>query len=86
MFPRCGDGVQFEVVFTPVDALGEPMVMHREDHVRASRPLRQRLHFYIDQLEAGDSIDLVSLPKENHDCDGVLLLEVQLWDAREYSG
>lgn len=86
VFPRCGDGVAFEVKFTPMDAFGEPMLMHREDHGTMQKPLRQRLHFFIDQLEAGDMIDLVALPKKNHDCDGVLLLEAQLWDSNEYSG
>lgn len=86
VFPRCGDGVDFEVTFSPVDTGGQPLVLHKESHARMDKPLRQRLHFYIDQLEAGDTLDLVALPRGNHDCDGVLILEVQLWDGREYKG
>lgn len=76
--------MDFEVVFRPVDAFGETMVLHREEHGRMQKPLRQRLHFYIDQLESGDVVDIISLPKRNHDCDGVFILEAQLWDTREY--
>ena len=48
------------------------------------KPLRQRLHFLMPHLGAGDLLDLLALPKGNHDCDGVLVLEVQIWDRRDY--
>ena len=53
---------------------------------QADRPTRQRLHFYLDRLATGDMLDLLVYPRQQHDCDGALILDVQIWEQTAYKG
>ena len=33
---------------------------------------------------AGDKLDFIVWPKDEHDCDAALLLEAKLWDSSEF--
>ena len=35
-------------------------------------------------LRAGDKLDFVVWPKDDHDCDAALLLEAKIWDSSEF--
>lgn len=56
------------------------------EYEQAEKPTRQRLHFYLDRLSTGDKLDLLVYPREQHDCDGALILEVQIWEQTAYKG
>ena len=42
-----------------------------------AKPQRHRLNLPLD-LHPGDVVDFVTLARENHDCDGVYLIDVQV--------
>ena len=69
MFPKCGDGVDFSVILSPVGG-GAVQYLHEADYELSDKPTRQRLHFYLDKLETGDVIDFTVYPRGQHDCDG----------------
>ena len=81
--PHCGDGVEFSVLYTDGATL-KSEVLHASEHGVAQGPTRQRLHFFLDWLRTGDKLDFVVWPKDDHDCDGTLVLEAKIWDANEY--
>ncbi len=83
MHPHCGDGVEFSVLFTRAKS-GDQEVLHAAEYRVQEAPNRQRLHFFLDWLHTDDKIDFVVWPKDNHDCDGLLILEAKIWDASEY--
>lgn len=83
MHPHCGDGVEFSVIYTDVKT-GAAETLHAAEYRPSAAPLRQRLHFFLDWLRTGDAVDFVAWPKDNHDCDGALILEAKIWDASEY--
>ncbi|CAL8463815.1 g3349 [Coccomyxa elongata] len=85
VFPKCGDGVNFVVTLTPVDG-GPVQTLHEAEYEVAEKPTRQRLHFYLDKLSTGDKVDLLVYPRAQHDCDGALILEVQIWEQKAYKG
>ncbi len=33
---------------------------------------------------AGDKLDFIVWPKDDHDCDAALLLEAKIWDSSEF--
>ena len=35
-------------------------------------------------VRAGDKLDFVVWPKDDHDCDAALLLEAKIWDSSEF--
>ena len=45
---------------------------------------RQRALFFLDHLHTGDKLDFIVWPKDDHDCDAVLLLEAKIWDSSEF--
>ena len=81
--PHCGDGVEVSALFTDA-ATKEVEVLHAAEYGVQQAPTRQRLHFFLDWLHTGDALDFVVWPKEDHDCDGALILEAKIWDADEY--
>lgn len=85
VFPKCGDGVNFVVTLSPVDG-SEVQVLHEAEYEVAEKPTRQRLHFYLDKISTGDKMDLLVYPRAQHDCDGALILEVQIWEKKAYKG
>ena len=85
VFPKCGDGVNFEVVLTPA-AGGPVQTLHAAEYEVGTKPTRQRLHFYMDRISTGDKVDFVVYPRVQHDCDGALMLEAQLWEQSAYKG
>ncbi len=85
VFPKCGDGVRFVVTLSPVDG-SEVQVLHEAEYEVADKPTRQRLHFYLDKISTGDKVDLLVYPRGQHDCDGALILEVQIWEKKAYKG
>ena len=85
VFPKCGCGVNFVVTLSPVDG-SEVQVLHEAEYEVAEKPTRQRLHFYLDKISTGDKVDLLVYPRGQHDCDGALILEVQIWEKKAYKG
>lgn len=49
---------------------------------KTSRPQRQKLEVPIN-VRPGDQIDFVVDPRHNHDCDGLYIVEAQIWPALE---
>lgn len=35
-------------------------------------------------MSAGDKLDFIVWPKDDHDCDAALLLEAKIWDSSEF--
>ena len=85
VFPKCGDGVNFVVTLSPADG-SDVQVLHEAEYEVAEKPTRQRLHFYLDRISTGDKVDLLVYPRGQHDCDGALILEVQIWEKKAYKG
>ena len=44
------------------------------------KPQRQKVEFRF-ALHVGDLVDFVVHPRENHDCDGVYVVDMQLWQV-----
>jgi hypothetical protein len=95
VFPSCGDGVNVAVTMQPSAVAAaaaadgrapQPRMLHEAEYAVSSQPTRQRLHFYLDAIATGDVIDLTVLPGSQHDCDGALILDLQLWDQESYRG
>lgn len=42
-------------------------------------PQRQKVEFRF-QLHVGDSVDLIVWPRTSHDCDGIYLVDMQIWE------
>lgn len=42
-------------------------------------PQRQKVEFRFE-LHVGDWVDLVVWPRASHDCDGIYLVDMQLWE------
>jgi hypothetical protein len=36
------------------------------------------------RMSAGDKLDFIVWPKDDHDCDAALLLEAKIWDSSEF--
>lgn len=85
VFPTCGDGVDFAVTFAPAGG-GAVRFLHEAEYEVSGVPTRRRLHFDLSALATGDVIDLAVLPRGEHDCDGALILDAQIWDRNSYRG
>lgn len=42
-------------------------------------PQRQKVEFRF-QVHVGDFVDLIVWPRSSHDCDGLYLVDMQLWE------
>ena len=58
------------------------IVMHQSfEPDSGAKPQRHRLTLPLD-VHPGDTVDFVTLARENHDCDGVYLIDVQVLPMR----
>ena len=46
---------------------------------KVDTPQRQRVEFRFS-IHVGDHVDLTVWPRGSHDCDGVYIVDVQLWE------
>eukprot|EP00884_Botryococcus_braunii_P014758 jgi/Botrbrau1/23283/Bobra.0102s0026.1 len=79
VWPICGDGLDLEVVYRNVTTGKSkqldwlPLGINSQD-----KPQRQKMEFTFD-IEVGDVMDFIAHPRENQDCDGVYLVDIQYW-------
>jgi hypothetical protein len=77
--------VCIQVTHYPADSLRKEEVIINAGYdpvSKTSRPQRQKLEVPID-IRPGDQIDFVVDPRHDHDCDGLYIVEAQIWPALE---
>ena len=77
--PTCGDGLDFTVMLTSFET-GDSILLFRQGHELApdAPPDRQRIQRDIN-LRPDDTLDFVTHPRGSHDCDGVFIVDIQIW-------
>jgi len=77
--------VCIQVTHYPADASMKPQVIIDAGYdpiSKTSRPQRQKVEVPIN-IRPGDQIEFVVDPRHNHDCDGLYIVEAQIWPAVE---
>ena len=79
VMPVCGDGLDFMVLYMPAGQ-GKPKILAQQgyDANPKAQPNRQKLEWRLP-VHVGDTIDFVLDPRTNHDCDGLYLVNMQIW-------
>lgn len=79
MWPICGDGLDFVVRLTP-GGTHKPVVLLKRSYEADPNgsPNRQKIEWRLN-VRTGDIIDFMVNPRTNHDCDGVYIVDVQIW-------
>ncbi|KAK9809161.1 hypothetical protein WJX72_010415 [[Myrmecia] bisecta] len=77
--PVCGDGLDFTVMLTGAET-GDSILLFRQGHELTldAPPDRQRIQRDIN-LRPDDTLDFVTHPRGSHDCDGVFIVDIQIW-------
>ena len=73
--------VTLQVTHYPADLNLRPEIIVNAGYdtvAKTSRPQRQKLEVPID-IRPGDQIDFVVDPRNNHDCDGLYIVELKIW-------
>lgn len=74
-----------QVTHYPADPSRPPEVIINAGYdpvAKTSRPQRQKLEIPIN-VRPGDQFDFIVDPRHNHDCDGLYIVEAQLWPPVE---
>ncbi|KAK9808906.1 hypothetical protein WJX72_006158 [[Myrmecia] bisecta] len=82
VYPVCGDGLDVSVVWTP-RATGKAQTLYSWafDPVKeGGQPYRQQFQYELAAYP-GDALDVVADARGNHACDGVYIVDLQLWAA-----
>ena len=85
VWPICGDGLDFVVRLTPSGPRKPAILLKRsyEADPKGS-PNRQKIEWRL-HIRTGDIIDFLVNPRGNHDCDGVYIVDIQIWTDGEGS-
>lgn len=76
----CGDGLDFVVRLTPVGNRKPQVLLRRGfDPDPNGQPNRQKVEWRL-HIRTGDVVDFVVEPRANHDCDGLYIVDVQIWN------
>ncbi|KAK9907269.1 hypothetical protein WJX75_000339 [Coccomyxa subellipsoidea] len=79
VWPICGDGLDLEIRLTPSGGGQSRQLMWREITTNAKdKPQRQKVEMKVP-LHAGDILDFIVHPRSNMDCDGIYIVDVQIW-------
>lgn len=79
VWPICGDGLDFVVRLSPTGARKPTILLKRSyDADPNSTPNRQKIEWRLN-IRTGDTIDFLVNPRASHDCDGVYIVDVQIW-------
>lgn len=83
VWPICGDGLDFVVRLTPSGPRKPAILLKRsyEADPKGS-PNRQKIEWRLN-IHTGDIIDFLVNPRGNHDCDGVYIVDIQIWTDSE---
>ncbi|KAK9821580.1 hypothetical protein WJX81_008053 [Elliptochloris bilobata] len=80
VWPICGDGLDLEIRHT-VAGTGASMQLHWQavnPDAAHDRPQRQKVEFRVP-LHTGDMVDFMVHPRSSMDCDGVYIVDMQIW-------
>ena len=79
VWPVCGDGLDFVVRLTPTGPRkGQTLLRRGFDPDPDGQPNRQKVEWRL-HIRTGDVIDFIVEPRSNHDCDGLFVVDVQIW-------
>ena len=74
-----------QVTHYPADLSAKPEIIVNAGYdtvLKTSRPQRQKLEVPIN-IRPGDQLDFVVDPRNNHDCDGLYIVEAKIWPPIE---
>ena len=82
-FPICGDGVEVSAALYANGELNATTWLMQQAHEpqRGSKPVRNKVQQSIS-LQPGDQIDILVEPRQSHDCDGIFIVELEIWQSR----
>lgn len=49
---------------------------------RGAKPMRTKVQKLVT-LQPGDQVDVLVEPRTTHDCDGIFIVEMDVWDAKD---
>ena len=79
VWPICGDGLDFSVRLTPAGPRKPQMLLQRSyEPDPDAPPNRQKIEWQM-HIRTGDRLDFLVDPRGNHDCDGLYIVDVQVW-------
>ena len=83
-FPICGDGVDVGLTLHRDGQARAAVAILQQAHElqRGSKPVRNRVQKKLGLLP-GDQLEVVIEPRGTHDCDGIYIVELEVWEARE---
>jgi len=83
VWPSCGDGLDFVVRLTPTGPR-KPVILLKRSYEADPKgsPNRQKIEWRL-HIRTGDVIDFLVNPRGNHDCDGVYIVDIQIWTDGE---
>ena len=76
---------KLQVTHYPADLSAKPEIIVNAGYdtvLKTSRPQRQKLEVPIN-IRPGDQLDFVVDPRNNHDCDGLYIVEAKIWPPVE---
>lgn len=83
VWPICGDGLDFVVRLTPSGPRKPAILLKRSYEADPQgSPNRQKIEWRLN-MHTGDVIDFLVNPRGNHDCDGVYIVDIQIWTDSE---
>jgi hypothetical protein len=79
VWPICGDGMDFTVRLKPNGPRRAQTLLKRAyDADPNAQPNRQKIEWKM-HIRTGDVIDFTVEPRGNHDCDGLYIVDIQIW-------
>ncbi|EIE24869.1 hypothetical protein COCSUDRAFT_53105 [Coccomyxa subellipsoidea C-169] len=79
VWPICGDGMDFVVRLKPNGPRRAQTLLKRAyDADPNAQPNRQKIEWRM-HIRTGDVLDFTVEPRGNHDCDGLYIVDVQIW-------
>ena len=79
VWPICGDGMDFTVRLKPNGPRRAQTLLKRAyDADPNAQPNRQKIEWRM-HIRTGDVLDFTVDPRGNHDCDGLYIVDIQVW-------
>ena len=64
------------------NATGRQLLLRSVDQNVHDKPQRQKVEFRRLNLGVGDVLDFIVHPRSSMDCDGVYIVDMQIWQVR----
>ena len=81
VWPTCGDGLDVTLQYWPSKRRKSQVLMrHSFDADANSQPKRQKMEWPL-AIPTGAVFELLIDPRSNHDCDGLYIVDIQIWMA-----